>query len=144
MARLADGIHRDAQFTNVTGLDRRGIRRWRMRAARCQSSWCRSSFPKSLRSGRSEIESLTRFHPWPNRRSRLNNEAGLTYVGVQLDASWRGPDDGRPDARAAHAIAVAIANQLRSAVVSPGTEFSKKRDAPLDSNQSQSETRAAQ
>ncbi len=59
-------------------------------------------------------------------RSRVLDEAGLPYVWVQLDASWRVPDDGHPDARAAHAIAVAIANQLISAGVSPGNESFKK------------------
>jgi hypothetical protein len=34
---------------------------------------------------------------------------------VELDPSWRVPDDGHPDARAARAIAVAIAAQLRAA-----------------------------
>ncbi len=46
-------------------------------------------------------------------RSRVLDEAGLPYVWVQLDASWRVPDDGHPDARAAKAIAVAIAARLR-------------------------------
>ena len=59
-------------------------------------------------------------------RSRVLDEAGLTYVWVELDASWRVPNDGHPDARAAHAIAVAIANQLLSAGVSPGNESFKK------------------
>ena len=59
-------------------------------------------------------------------RSRVLDEPGLPYVWVQLDASWRVSNDGHPDARAAHAIAVAIANQLRSAGVSPGKESFKK------------------
>src|SRR5207237_3432504 len=52
-------------------------------------------------------------------RNRVLDEAGLPYVWVQLDASWRIANDGHPDARAAHAIAVAIANQLLSAGVAP-------------------------
>jgi len=48
-------------------------------------------------------------------RSRVLDEAGLPYVWVPLDSSWRVPGDPHPDARAAHAIAVAIANQLRAA-----------------------------
>ena len=64
-------------------------------------------------------------------RSRVLDEAGLTYVWVELDASWRVPNDGHPDARAAHAIAVAIANQLLSAGVSPGNESFKKADLEL-------------
>jgi hypothetical protein len=59
-------------------------------------------------------------------RSRVLDQAGLPYVWVQLDASWQVPDDGHPDARAAHAIAVAIANQLLSAGVLPGNESLKK------------------
>jgi hypothetical protein len=43
-----------------------------------------------------------------------------------LDANWRVANDGHPDVRAAHAIAVAIANQLRSAGVSPGNESFNK------------------
>ena len=46
-------------------------------------------------------------------RNRVLDEAGLPYVWVQLDGSWRVPDDGHPDARAAKAIAVAIAARLR-------------------------------
>jgi hypothetical protein len=46
-------------------------------------------------------------------RTRVLDDAGLPYVWVQLDESWHVPNDGHPDARAAHAIAVAIANQLR-------------------------------
>src|SRR5205814_6418488 len=53
-------------------------------------------------------------------RSRVLDEAGLPYVWVELDDSWRAPHDGHPDARAAYAIAVAISNQLLSAGVSPG------------------------
>src|SRR5207248_8245390 len=48
-------------------------------------------------------------------RSRVLDESGLTYVWVEFDASWRVPNDGNPDARAAHAISVAIPNQLHSA-----------------------------
>jgi hypothetical protein len=73
-------------------------------------------------------------------RKRVLDDADLPYVWVQLDASWRVPDDGHPDARAAHAIAVAIANQLRSTIVSAGTQSSEKQTAPRDSNQSQSGT----
>src|SRR5256885_9154769 len=64
-------------------------------------------------------------------RNRVLDEAGLPYVWVQLDASWRVPGDPHPDARAAHAIAVAIADKLFAAGVSPGSESSEKRDAPL-------------
>jgi hypothetical protein len=50
-------------------------------------------------------------------RKRVLDEAGVPYVWVKLDASWRVPGDPHPDARAAHAIAVAIADQLRAAGV---------------------------
>ena len=62
-------------------------------------------------------------------RNRVLDEAGLPYVWVELDASWQVPGDRHPDARAAHAIAVAIANKL-AAGVSPGAVSSKERDAP--------------
>ena len=64
-------------------------------------------------------------------RSRVLDEAGLPYVWVQLDASWRVSGDPHPDARAAHVIAVAIANQLLSAGVSPGNQSFKKADLEL-------------
>jgi hypothetical protein len=51
----------------------------------------------------------------PNERAlrrRILDEAGLPYAWVGLDGGWRIPDDGHPDARAAHAIAVAIAARL--------------------------------
>ena len=46
-------------------------------------------------------------------RQRILDQAHLPYVWVPLDPAWRVPDDGHPDARAAHAIAVAIAARLR-------------------------------
>ena len=46
-------------------------------------------------------------------RRRILDEAGLPYVLVELDTNWRVPDDGHPDARAAQAIALAIAARLR-------------------------------
>jgi hypothetical protein len=46
-------------------------------------------------------------------RRRILDEAGLPYVWVKLDPSWRVPGDSHPDARAAHAMAVAIAARLR-------------------------------
>ena len=55
-------------------------------------------------------------------RNRVLDEAGLPYVWVQLDADWHVPGDPHPDARAAHAIAVAIANTLVSAGVSSGNK----------------------
>jgi hypothetical protein len=48
-------------------------------------------------------------------RHRILDESGLPYMQVELDPSWRVPDDGHPDARAARAIAVAVAAGLRAA-----------------------------
>jgi hypothetical protein len=67
-------------------------------------------------------------------RNRVLDEAGLPYVWVPLDASWHVPWDPHPDARAAHAIAVAIADKLLAAGVSHRAASSKKRDAPAGSN----------
>lgn len=50
---------------------------------------------------------------WALRR-RILDDAGVPYVQVELDPSWRVPGDGHPDARAAHAIAVAIAAHLQT------------------------------
>ncbi len=46
-------------------------------------------------------------------RRRILDEVGLPYVWVELDPSWRVPGDRHPDARAADAMAVAIAARLR-------------------------------
>ena len=46
-------------------------------------------------------------------RRRVLDEAGLPYVRVELDPSWRIPGDGHPNPRGARAIAVAIATRLR-------------------------------
>lgn len=64
-------------------------------------------------------------------RKRVLDEAGLPYVWVPLDASWHVPWDPHPDARAAHAIAVAISDKLRAAGVAPGTLSSKKQNRSL-------------
>ena len=53
-------------------------------------------------------------------RKRVLDDAGLPYVWVELDGSWRVPGDPHPDARAAHAIAVAIADRLRAASFKKG------------------------
>jgi hypothetical protein len=47
-------------------------------------------------------------------RHRILDDTGLPIVRVELDGTWRIPRDGHPDARAAHAIAEAIAARLRS------------------------------
>jgi hypothetical protein len=46
-------------------------------------------------------------------RRRILDDAGLPYVWVKLDPSWHVPGDPHPDARATHAMAVAIAAGLR-------------------------------
>jgi len=46
-------------------------------------------------------------------RRRILDEPGLPYVRVSLDSSWHVPGDSHPDARAAHAMAVAIAARLQ-------------------------------
>ena len=65
-------------------------------------------------------------------RNRILDEVGLPYVWVELDRSWRVTGDGHPDARAAHAIAVAIANKLRAAGVSPGLASRIKQNTSGD------------
>jgi hypothetical protein len=46
-------------------------------------------------------------------RHRILDNANIPYVLVELDSSWRLPWDRHPNARAAHAIANAIADELR-------------------------------
>jgi hypothetical protein len=47
-------------------------------------------------------------------RRRILDEGALSYVWVQIDDAWRLPWDRHPNARAAHAIATAIAARLRT------------------------------
>jgi hypothetical protein len=47
-------------------------------------------------------------------RHRILDETGLPYVWLEVDPSWRVPGDPHPDARAAHAMAIAIAARLQS------------------------------
>jgi hypothetical protein len=51
-------------------------------------------------------------------RRHVLDDASLPYLWVGLDPGWRLPHDQHPDARAAHAIAVAIADRLRDAIAS--------------------------
>jgi len=55
-------------------------------------------------------------------RRRIFDNANIPYVFVDIDSSWRLAWDRHPNARAAHAIATAIASQLRGrlTVVGPG------------------------
>jgi hypothetical protein len=52
-------------------------------------------------------------------RRRILDEAGLSYVWVRLDPGWRVPGDSHPDARADHAMAVAIGDRLRELAPNP-------------------------
>jgi hypothetical protein len=47
-------------------------------------------------------------------RQRVLDGTSVPVVRVELDGRWRIPGDGHPDARAAHAMAVAIAARLRT------------------------------
>lgn len=46
-------------------------------------------------------------------RRRIVDDTGLPYILVEIDSAWRLSWDRHPNARAAHAIAVAIATELR-------------------------------
>jgi hypothetical protein len=52
-------------------------------------------------------------------RRRILDETRLPYVWVELDPDWRVPGDQHPDARAAHAMAVAVAARLRGSLIRP-------------------------
>ena len=51
-------------------------------------------------------------------RRRILDEARVPYVFVEIDSSWRLPWDRHPNARAAHAIARAIATELHRQLTS--------------------------
>ena len=46
-------------------------------------------------------------------RRRILDDAGISYVFVDIDSSWRLPWDRHPNARAAYAIGTAISSELR-------------------------------
>jgi len=48
-------------------------------------------------------------------RRRIFDDSGVPYLLVEIDPAWRVSGDGHPDARAAHAIAGAVAARLRGA-----------------------------
>jgi len=53
-------------------------------------------------------------------RRRILDNAGIPYVFVDIDSSWRLPWDRHPNARAARAIADAIASKLRGQLTVAG------------------------
>jgi hypothetical protein len=53
-------------------------------------------------------------------RRRILDDAGLPYVWVKLAPNWHVPGDSHPDSRAAHAMAVAIADRLREQLTPTG------------------------
>jgi hypothetical protein len=53
-------------------------------------------------------------------RRRLLDEPGLPYVWVEIDPSWRMRGNLHPDARAAHAIALAVAGRLKETLEGSG------------------------
>jgi hypothetical protein len=52
-------------------------------------------------------------HPEQKLRRRILDDAHIPYIFVDIDSSWRLAWDRHPNARAAHAVAVAIAAKLR-------------------------------
>jgi hypothetical protein len=58
-------------------------------------------------------------------RRRILDDAGLPYLFVEIDSSWRLPWDRHPNARAARAIANAIAAQLRAQ--NPAVDLTRMR-----------------
>ena len=48
-------------------------------------------------------------------RHRILDETGLPYTFVEIDGTWRLAWDRHPNPRAAHMIAAAVAERLRSA-----------------------------
>jgi hypothetical protein len=62
-------------------------------------------------------------------RRRVLDETGLPYVYAPVDPSWHIPGNKHPNARAAHAIAVMVADRLRAASVVDDTSVTSR---PLD------------
>ncbi len=64
-------------------------------------------------------------------RRRIFDGAGLPGLLVEVDPTWRVPGDVHPDARAAHAIAAAVASRLRaSATVTATTMTARSSRSP--------------
>lgn len=58
--------------------------------------------------------------PEQRLRRRILDDAGIPYVFVEIDSSWRLSWDRHPNALAAHAIATAITNELRPRLSAAG------------------------
>ena len=55
-------------------------------------------------------------------RHRILDEPGFPYLWIQIDPRWRVRDDGHPDARAARAMAEAIAGRLSAGAEHAGAD----------------------
>jgi hypothetical protein len=58
--------------------------------------------------------------PEQTLRRRILDDTGLPYVLIEIDSAWRLPWDRHPNARAARAIAVAVAAELRERLTVTG------------------------
>src|SRR5713101_4193246 len=72
-------------------------------------------------------------------RRRILDDAGLPYLLIEIDSAWRLPWDRHPNARAARAIANAIAAQLRAQnpavdLISDATVTSARKRGTKSSN----------
>ena len=59
-------------------------------------------------------------------RRRIFDGAGLPGLLVEVDPAWRVPGDVHPDARAAHAIAAAVASRLRASTTVTATTMTAR------------------
>jgi len=64
-------------------------------------------------------------------RRRILDEAGLPYLRVRLDPAWHLPGDAHPDARAAQAIAAAVAARLSDAASAAKTQGKDNCGLPI-------------
>jgi hypothetical protein len=60
-------------------------------------------------------------------RRRILDQASIPYLLIDIDSSWRLPWDRHPNARAAHAIAAVIVNELRGRLAGPAPLENEKR-----------------
>ena len=59
-------------------------------------------------------------------RRRILDAPGLPCLLVEIDPAWRVPGDVHPDARAAHAIAAAVASRLRASTTVTATTMTAR------------------